>query len=116
MGFAEGSHRKQIGRGLTISEESEATISKGVKGMPYFCEPFSLGDVSFHYGFTLHNAAANTSGAMRRVMTVIYMDSEMRVKEPKTDAHRNDLARWMPGCEPGGLCDSPLNPVLYPRG
>jgi|SaaInlStandDraft_1057018.scaffolds.fasta_scaffold72970_2 ectoine hydroxylase-related dioxygenase (phytanoyl-CoA dioxygenase family) len=113
LGFAQGSHRKHLGRDLTISKESETTISNGVKEMSYSCEPFSIGDISFHYGFTLHNAAANTSGAMRRVMTVIYMDSEMRVKELRTDAHRSDLERWIPGRAPGDLCDSPLNPVLY---
>jgi len=113
LGFSEGSHLRHFGRDLTISQESEATISKGVKGAPYTCLPYALGDVSFHYGYTLHNAAANTSGILRKVMTIIYMDSDMRVIEPRTQAHRNDLASWLPGCQPGGPCDSPLNPVLF---
>jgi ectoine hydroxylase-related dioxygenase (phytanoyl-CoA dioxygenase family) len=113
LGFAEGSQRKHIGRDLGISKESEKKISNGVKGLGYCCEPFNLGDVSFHYGYTLHNAAPNTSGKIRRVMTIIYMDSEMKVAEPRNGAQKNDLKTWLPGCVPGGPCNSPLNPVLY---
>lgn len=115
LGFAAGSHQKKIGRELAISEKSEEVISKGVKSLSYHCEGFNLGDVSFHYGFTLHNAAPNTSGSIRRVMTIIYMDSDMKVAEPKSGAQKNDLKTWLPGCVPGGLCDSPLNPVLYEK-
>jgi ectoine hydroxylase-related dioxygenase (phytanoyl-CoA dioxygenase family) len=113
LSFAEGSHKRKIGRDLVISEESEKTISKNIKEMPYMNGPFDLGEVSFHYGYTMHNAGPNNTDEHRMVMTIIYMDSEMRVLEPKSESHKSDLASWMPGLKPGDLCNSELNPLIY---
>lgn len=113
LGFSKGSHLKKMGREFVISDESEKIISKQVKKLDYFCEPFQLGEVSFHYGFTMHNAPANNTDQARKVMTIIYMDSEMKLIEPKTEAHRADHQRWLPKVKPGELCNSNLNPVIF---
>ncbi len=113
LSFAEGSHRKKMGRDFVISQESEDAISVNMKALPYNCSAFDLGDVSFHYGYTMHNAGPNMSKTDRRAMTIIYMDSEMKVAEPRNDAQRNDLQSWLPGLSVGDLCDSELNPVLF---
>ena len=42
-------------------------------------EPFELGEVSYHRGWTFHHAAANETDVPRRVMTVIYVDAEMEI-------------------------------------
>ena len=61
--FGKGSHLKNVGRDLEISDESEERIREAVKreGMIEVQEPYALGDVSFHYGFTLHRAGPNTT-------------------------------------------------------
>ena len=46
-------------------------------------------------------------------MTVIYIDEDMRLVEPKTKAHQADHATWMPGAQVGEVIDTPLNPVLW---
>lgn len=46
-------------------------------------EPYAAGDVSFHFGWTLHRAGPNTTSEPRKVHTVIYMDRDMRLAEPK---------------------------------
>ena len=74
---------------------------------------FDFGDVSFHSGWTFHRAGPNMSKSPRSVMTVIYMDANMRVREPVNNAQRNDLAQWLPGLKPGQLAASPINPVLF---
>ena len=76
-------------------------------------EPFELGEVSYHRGWTFHHAAANETDVPRRVMTVIYVDAEMEIAEPANKFQEADLATWMPGNEPGDQISSPLNPVLY---
>ena len=48
-------------------------------------------------------------------MTVIYMDSEMRLAQPKNKSQENDRATWCPGVAVGEIIASPLNPVLYER-
>ncbi len=64
-------------------------------------------------GWIFHRAGANQSSEIRKVMTIIYMDSEMHANQPKNDSQWNDLRTWCPGVEPGNLINSELNPVLY---
>lgn len=113
--FSVGSQNITFGRDLSISDESEAAIGENLKrsNLPVDSSPFDLGEVSFHYGFTFHRAGPNTTDLPREVMTIIYMDSDMRVSKPRNKPQENDLAAWLPGCQPGDLAASPLNPVLY---
>lgn len=115
LAFFAGSHRTPLGRDLPISDESEARISAEMEaqGFPIDARPFALGDVSFHAGWTFHRAGANVTDRPRAVMTMIYMDADIRVAEPVNDPQRNDLAQWLPGLAPGDLAASPINPVLY---
>jgi hypothetical protein len=115
MQFSGTSHRFKMGRDLEISDESEQKISKELLDhkLPQLDTPFDLGEVSYHYGWTFHRAAPNTSDRARAVMTVIYMEDGMRLIEPKTKHHHSDHANWMPGAKVGEIVASPLNPVLY---
>ncbi len=117
LAFSVGSHRYNAGRELGISDESEERISKALLegGLPMEESPFELGDLSFHTGWTFHRAGANRTGRPRRVMTVIYMDEDMRLAEPKNSNQMADWNTWMPGVRVGEVADSPLNPVLYHR-
>lgn len=73
------------------------------------------GDATFHDGWTLHRATRNDTDTMRAVMTVIWFADGERVREPSNTAQRNDLVTWLPGCAPGDLAASPLNPVISDR-
>lgn len=114
--FASGSQGHRAHRGLEISDESERACAEGLEraGFARHCEPFRCGDVSFHLGWTYHCAPPNRSSAVRKVMTVIYMDAEQRVTEPANEHQRADLATWLPGLAPGDLAASALNPRLWP--
>ena len=48
-------------------------------------------------------------------MTIIYMDRDMRLADPKNQSQKNDWAKWCPGAKIGEIIDSPLNPVIYSR-
>ena len=113
--FAEGSHRFELGRDLGISDKSEHELQAvlGAEGLPTDAGSYRLGDVSYHLGWTFHRAGANSASVPRRVMTIIYVDANIRVTTPTNDQQRYDLATWMPGVLPGQVPDSPLNPVLY---
>lgn len=115
LAFAVGSHRKNIGRDLPISDESEARIADAVRGqgLKESCEPFDLGDVSFHLGWTLHHAGANQTPDMREVFTIIYMDCEMRLAEPANPNQQRDWEVFSPSTRPGEILADPLNPVLF---
>lgn len=114
LAFYRGSHKTGFGRDLPISDESEREISAAMEASGFEVDEaaYALGDVSFHGGWTFHRACANRSTQPRSVMTVIYMDADMRVSEPANAMQRNDLAQWLPGLGPGDLAASPLNPVL----
>ncbi|MAX25904.1 MAG: phytanoyl-CoA dioxygenase [Phycisphaeraceae bacterium] len=117
LSFAAGSHLKRIGRELAISDESEKLIGDAVKqeGLREVYEPYDLGEVSFHYGWTLHRAGPNTTDMPRKVFTVIYMDMDMKLA-PRTPTHRNDWASWTPSTHVGQVLDDPKNPILYQDG
>lgn len=112
--FGRGSHFKKIGRDLEISDESERVIRDAIRqhGIVEVCEPYGEGDVSFHLGWTLHRAGPNTSDRPRKVHTVIYMDVDMRLAEPRNANQRNDHEAWTPSTRVGEIMDDPLNPVL----
>jgi ectoine hydroxylase-related dioxygenase (phytanoyl-CoA dioxygenase family) len=113
--FSAGSHVIVSGRELAIGDESEEKIQKALRvtDFQHVVEPFELGEISFHSGWIFHRAGANQSPEMRRVMTVIYMDQDMKLKEPDNENQINDWNTWCPGAEIGNVIDSPLNPVLF---
>ncbi|MEM8898604.1 MAG: phytanoyl-CoA dioxygenase family protein [Bacteroidota bacterium] len=113
--FSAGSHKIVDGRDLEISDESEEKIQKRLRvtDFKHIVEPFDMGEVSFHSGWVFHRAGANTTEHMRKVMTVIYMDKDMRLKQPENDGQQNDWNTWCPGAQVGEVINSPINPVLY---
>lgn len=115
LSFARGSHNFSHGRDLPISDESEARLKQALTEQNFedVVEPFALGDASFHRGWTFHHAGPNHGTVPRRVMTVIYMDADIRVAEPTNEHQVSDLSRWMPGMEAGHIPHTLLNPVLY---
>lgn len=113
--FSAGSQRIPLGRNLKISDDSEAYISKALRinDFPHIIEPFELGEVSFHSGWVFHRAGANQTDQMRQVMTVIYMDMDMRLKAPENPNQQNDWDTWCPGAAIGEVVDTPINPIIY---
>jgi hypothetical protein len=84
-------------------------------GFEFVSSPFDLGEISFHLGWTFHKAGANVSTHPRSVMTVIYMDAQMKLQSALSPIQANDAAQWCPGALPGQLASSPKNPLLYSR-
>jgi len=117
LAFAARSHHLTFGRELPISDESEKKINEALTAanFQYVDEPFDLGEVSFHLGWTFHRAGPNTSDRAREVMTVIYMDKDIRMTEPRNTAQKADIAAWMAGTKPGEIPNTPLTPIMYSR-
>jgi hypothetical protein len=115
LGFWARSQSVEFGRQLGISDESEEKINTNMArhGFGFDSGPFDLGEVSFHLGWTFHKAGANRSERPRAVMTLIYMDAEMKLAEALSAAQANDRDHWCPGVQPGQLIDTPMNPVVY---
>src|SRR5215210_302930 len=115
--FGRGSHRKRVGRDLEISAESEQQIRDAVRKekIDEVQEPFALGDVSFHLGWTLHRAGPNQTTEPRRVFTIIYMDIDMRLAAPTNKNQQLDWETWTPSTKVGAVMADPLNPILYER-
>jgi ectoine hydroxylase-related dioxygenase (phytanoyl-CoA dioxygenase family) len=115
--FGRGSHRKRIGRDLEISAESEQQIRDAVRKekIDEVQEPFELGDVSFHLGWTLHRAGPNQTASPRRVFTIIYMDVDMRLAAPTNKNQQLDWETWTPSAKVGEVMADPLNLIIYER-
>jgi ectoine hydroxylase-related dioxygenase (phytanoyl-CoA dioxygenase family) len=117
LGFYARSQSVEFGRDLGISDESEEKISANMArhGFAFDAGPFELGEVSFHLGWTFHKAGANVSHSPRSVMTVIYMDAQMRLAQALSKAQENDRDQWCPGAAPGQVINTPKNPLVYAR-
>lgn len=117
LAFYAGSHHSQFGRDMPISDESEATICAAMEasGFPIHDQPYALGDVSFHGGWTFHRAGANRSVRPRSVMTMIYMDAEMRLAAPINQMQESDRVQWCGDTAIGAVIDGPGNPLLFRR-
>lgn len=113
--FSARSQQLQEGRTLKISDDSEMIIQKKLtlNDFKKVVEPFELGEVSFHTGWVFHRAGANNTDRMRSVMTVIYMDKDMRLVQPANDNQQADWDTWCPGATVGEVINTPLNPVLF---
>jgi ectoine hydroxylase-related dioxygenase (phytanoyl-CoA dioxygenase family) len=113
LGFCPGSHRLQFGRDLAISDESEISLKQQLAAFGCDERPFRLGDASFHSGWTFHRAGANRTGRMREVFTIIYIDKDMRLEQPRNKNQEADREAWCPNVSVGEIIDSLLTPVLY---
>ena len=113
--FSAGSHQIVEGRDLEIGDESEAAIQQKLRvtDFKHVIEPFDLGEISFHSGWVFHRAGANTTDQMRKVMTVIYMDKDMVLKNPDNKNQINDWNTWCPGAKVGEVINTAINPVIY---
>ncbi len=113
--FSAGSHTIVEGRELEIGDESEQFIDKKLKvtDFKHVIEPFDIGEISFHSGWVFHRAGANVTNDMRKVMTIIYMEKDMKLKQPENKNQENDWHTWCPGAKVGEIINSPINPVLY---
>jgi ectoine hydroxylase-related dioxygenase (phytanoyl-CoA dioxygenase family) len=115
LAFAIKSQHMKFGRDLAISAGSEKQLEEALKreGYAVLDEPFDLGEISFHMGWTYHRAGPNASGRPREVMTIIYMDQDMRLVQPTNRNQEVDWKTWCPGVNVGEIIDSPLTPVIY---
>lgn len=113
--FSAGSHRIVEGRNLEISDESEQQIEQKLRvtDFKHVIEAFDIGEISFHSGWVFHRAGANSTSQMRKVMTIIYMDRDIRLKSPENHNQINDWNTWCPGAVIGEVINSSLNPILY---
>jgi ectoine hydroxylase-related dioxygenase (phytanoyl-CoA dioxygenase family) len=115
--FSAASHQIVEGRELEIGDESEAVIQQKLRvtDFKHVIEPFDAGEISFHSGWVFHRAGANVTNQMRKVMTIIFMDKDMKLKAPENKNQINDWNTWCPGATVGEVINSPINPIIYPR-
>jgi len=113
--FSSQSYKLTVGRDKEIGDESQQVLKETLasKGFEHVIQPFEVGEVSFHRGWLFHRAGANNTDKMRSVMTIIYMDKDMVLKQPENKNQIVDWETWCPGAEIGKQIDTPINPVLY---
>lgn len=115
LAFAEGSQHVNIGRDIEISDDSEAILANELQrqNFPLNNTAFDLGEVSYHAGWTFHRAGPNASARPRRVMTMIYMDKNQIITEPRNRFQVADWAKWLANVPVGNHPENEMNPVLF---
>ncbi len=119
MRFADGSQELGYLGSMNISDDSDEKLEKLIadKGYPVtYAGDMRAGDATFHDGWTIHGACGNSSPTKtREVMTIIYFEDGAMITPPDSPQRQSDLETWFPGCKPGDLAASELNPVVYTR-
>jgi ectoine hydroxylase-related dioxygenase (phytanoyl-CoA dioxygenase family) len=117
MIFACGSHRGGPILESSISDDAHRLLDRVVteRGWKVESDDLGAGDATFHAGWTLHSAHPNSSGRIRKVLTVIYFADGTRVAEPGNEFRTADMNVFLAGCVPGEEASGPLNPLLYSR-
>lgn len=115
LAFAEGSQNVEIGRDLEISDESEEVLAETLRKQNFRVHdsPFELGEVSYHAGWTFHRAGPNQSDRPRKVMTMIYMDKDQIITQPRNTYQVADHAKWLNNVPVGSHPQDALNPILF---
>jgi len=116
--FVPKSHKEGYLGDFPISDESERYFKNLLRerGIDIAENPeLDAGDASFHHGWSLHRALANTSSVMREVMTIIYVADGTRVLQTDSEDHAREIKSWLPGLRPGDLVNTDLNPLVYSR-
>jgi len=115
LAFAEGSQQVEIGRDMEISDSSEKILADELhkRNFPMNDTPFDLGEVSYHAGWTFHRAGPNVSDQPRKVMTMIYMDMDQVVAQPRNKFQVADHAKWLANVPVGSHPQDDLNPILF---
>ncbi|WP_460996036.1 phytanoyl-CoA dioxygenase family protein [Spirosoma harenae] len=117
LAFAEGSQHVEIGRDVEISDESEKILADELQKQNFSMNdtPFELGEVSYHAGWTFHRAGPNVSNKPRKVMTMIYMDKDQIIMQPRNQYQIADHAAWLASVPVGSKPQDEMNPVLFSR-
>jgi ectoine hydroxylase-related dioxygenase (phytanoyl-CoA dioxygenase family) len=115
--FVASSHSNQNARNLKISDESEVEIKELIEKESFQIieEAFDLGEVSFHCGWLYHGAGENKSNIPREVMTIIYMDKNMRLSKPQ---HQNQWDDYEAFCKPtkfGEIIETEKNKIIWEK-
>jgi ectoine hydroxylase-related dioxygenase (phytanoyl-CoA dioxygenase family) len=115
LAFAEGSQHVEIGRDLEISDDSEKILSDALQEQNFTVHdtPFDLGEVSYHAGWTFHRAGPNLSDRPRKVMTMIYMDKDQIIMQPRNQYQMADHAKWLNNVPVGSKPEDELSPVVF---
>lgn len=115
LGFSAGSQEVLIGRGLSISDKSEQVIQKNLRinNFPHIIKAFDLGEISFRSDWGFLRVGSNKTDEIRNVMTIIYIDKDITLKQPENECQKNDLETWCPGEKIGTLINSTINPILF---
>jgi len=117
LSFMPQSQRTDFGRHLDISDAAEAEIFAHPQWNSELIDeqPFALGDVSYHFGWTFHGAHPNNTDLDRPVFTIIYFADGACLVEPVTEGQRGDQVKWLPDSIINEPITSKLNPLLWQR-
>ncbi|MCY9591257.1 phytanoyl-CoA dioxygenase family protein [Paenibacillus chitinolyticus] len=101
-------------RGKTAKQNLKAAYRLGLEEMTY--GGIGLGDVTFHAGWTLHNAPPNETSDTREAMTMMYYEDGASIVNPFETDPTGHLNQYFGGQKTGETADTPFNPLVYKKG
>jgi hypothetical protein len=105
MVFASGSHR-----------EGQVDPADAIKRFPLVRQPaLKLGDVSVHFGWTVHTALPNASRRAREVVAIVYFAEGARFAPEGRSPATERLNGYLRNAQHGDVVAGPTHPIAYSR-
>jgi ectoine hydroxylase-related dioxygenase (phytanoyl-CoA dioxygenase family) len=118
MDFIPGSHAEGPLAWVATSENSDDIFQNIIDDRQWPVVPggaMRAGDASFHTGWTVHRAQANTSEKMREVITILYYADGAKLKPELCDFEQHISNLHISGTRAGAVADGWMNPVVFRR-
>jgi hypothetical protein len=87
--------------------------------LPYWVilnKPYKISKESFNDSWMFHRTAPNRTNIPCQMITYIYMDGKMRLKEPKNENQEMDRATLCSDTKPNEIINTFLKPAICEAG
>lgn len=115
LSFFEGSHLINPSERESLVFAPNQLLDAKLRTFLERAEPYEVGDISAHYGWTFHRSFANTTDKTRAAFGVVYAVGDVTVRQPFGDISVSALSHWSPGAKVGEPLRSTRNPIVFSR-
>jgi hypothetical protein len=110
-----GSHLIGAHERARLEESDQGRIANALSSFDESTEPYAVGDVSYHLGYTYHRSGCNSSKVPRNAFGIVYVADGALVTEPRGGQRIEMLSHWSAGAKVGESLMSERNPIVFRR-
>ena len=114
--FIKGSHLFGDLKGNGLSSKSQTFFDDVIKQKNLRIskiKKINAGDMTFHYGWTIHGALPNKSNKMREAFIISYYEDGTKISKLDNPSKINDSKLYLGGKKFGEIANHSINKIVY---